>query len=65
MSLITNSNIFYINSADRVSGTDSDFIYQITASSILQLILTTTLSVSLGLVTGGGNAADVTIIRIA
>lgn len=28
MSLISNQNIFYINSRNRVSGTDSDFLYQ-------------------------------------
>ena len=28
MALISNSKIFYINSRDRVSGTDSDFLYQ-------------------------------------
>ena len=28
MSLISNSKLFYVNSRDRVSGTDSDFLYQ-------------------------------------
>ena len=28
MSLISNSKLFYINSRDRISGTDSDFLYQ-------------------------------------